>query len=57
MQMVSRLGGTGVGNGVGVVFTVAVLTGKVGINGPGSGSLPQLDKDTKRRKVPNRRIE
>lgn len=55
--MVNRLGGAGVGNGVGVVFAVAVLTGKVGINGPGSGSLPQLDNDTKRRNVANKRTE
>ncbi len=55
--MVNRRGGAGVGHGVGVVFAVAVLTGKVGINGPGSGSLPQLDKDTNKRNMPNKRIK
>jgi len=55
--MVSKLGGAGVGNGVLVVFAGAVLAGKVGINGPGSGSLPQLDKAIKRNNMPNKRVE
>ena len=54
--MVNKLGGADVGNGVWVVYDVAVLTGKVGTNGPGSGTLPQLYKTSKRIIMPNKRV-
>ena len=54
--MVNKLGGADVGNGVWVVYDVAVLTGKVGTNGPGSGKLPQLDIASNRIIMPNKRV-
>ncbi len=55
--MVSKLGGASVGKGVLVVFAGAVLTGMVGINGPGSGSLPQLDRAPIKKNKLNNRIK